>query len=446
MKVLLVEPNYRSTFPPLGLLRISSYLKSVGISPTFVRGMDKVCQSDHWEQIYISSLFTYELPRTVKTINFYQRSVNNPEINIIVGGVGATLLPNYLAENSTCRIITGPLCNPDMLGLGEPPIANFIPDYEILKMVSKHYVPDDAYFVRISTGCVRNCSFCAVPVLEPNFGYLQNLTDQMTAIDESYGIKHDLIILDNNILALNNAAEVLQEIKRVGFYKGSVLNGRKRFVDFNQGLDIRFITPSIAKLLSELAVRPVRIAFDNISIENRYKKGIKILAENGITNIMTYVMYNFNDSPEDFYRRLQVNAELSETYGVRITGFPMRYCPIADVDRHYISPKWNWRYLRGIQCILNATHGIVSPNPEFFRLSFGNSYDEFSKIVSMPDEYILYRSKHREEINAWNESFSNLNDEQKGTFYKLLEDLHNHDLVGEIEDEKISEIIQFYIS
>ncbi len=124
----------------------------------------------------------------------------------------------------------------------------------------------------------------------------------------------------------------------------------------------------------------------------------------------------------------------------------MRYCPIADVDRHYISPKWNWRYLRGIQCILNATHGIVSPNPEFFRLSFGNSYDEFSKIVSMPDEYILYRSKHREEINAWNESFSNLNDEQKGTFYKLLEDLHNHDLVGEIEDEKLSEIIQFYIS
>ena len=137
MKILLVEPNYRSTFPPLGLLRISSYFKSIGESPTFIRGCNREIQKTTWDKIFISSLFTFELPRTVKTIIFYQNCVNNPLTDIIVGGVGATLMPEYILENAKCKVHVGPLSDSDMLGFNEPAIANLMPDYEILNTIEK---------------------------------------------------------------------------------------------------------------------------------------------------------------------------------------------------------------------------------------------------------------------------------------------------------------------
>lgn len=444
MKILLVEPNYRSTFPPLGLLRISSYFKSIGESPTFIRGLDKNMQERTWDKIFVSSLFTFELPRTIKTINYYKKCVKNPSTDIVVGGVGATLMPEYIRENAECSVHVGPLSDPDMLGFNEPAIANFTPDYEILKTIEKKYTPSDAYFTRVTIGCIRKCAFCAVPVLEPKFKYQQNLRDQIAEIDCMYGKKHDLVVLDNNILALDDIDSVLEEIKSLGFQKGAMLNGRKRVVDFNQGIDVRLITPKIAKLLSEIAISPVRIAFDHISVEKPYREGVKYLAENGLTNIMTYVMFNFKDTPEEFYRRLQINIELSEEHKVRITGFPMRFCPISDVDRHYISPKWNWRYLRGIQCILNATHGVVSPNPSFFHISFGRNVDEFKKIVSMPDRLIIYRKEYSDEAENWNRDFSQLDVSQKIELFNVLGESHNQKTSPNSQDPRVNQVLSYY--
>ncbi len=444
MNILLVEPNYRSTFPPLGLLRISSYFKSIGESPTFVRGLDRSMQLKAWDKIFISSLFTFELPRTVKTVNYYQNCVKNPKTDIIVGGVGATLMPEYILENAQCKVHVGPLSDPDMLGFNEPAIANFMPDYEILNTIEKKYIPNDAYFTRVTIGCIRKCAFCAVPVLESKFRYQQNLRDQIAEVDSMYGKKHDLVVLDNNILALDDIASVLEEIKSLGFHKGAMLNGRKRIVDFNQGIDVRLITPEVAKQLSEIAIHPVRIAFDHVSVEKAYREGVRLLAENGLRNIMTYVMFNFNDSPEEFYRRLEINLELSKQYNVRISGFPMRYCPISDVDRHYISPNWNWRYLRGIQCILNATHGVVSPNPSFFNVSFGRSVDEFKEIVTMPDRFIIYRKEFSEEAREWKKDFSRLNSSQQSELLNILAESHNQKTFPHSLDLKINKVLSYY--
>lgn len=37
----------------------------------------------------------------------------------------------------------------------------------------------------------------------------------------------------------------------------------RRYVDFNQGVDARLITDQKMRLLSQIAIRPLRIAFDN---------------------------------------------------------------------------------------------------------------------------------------------------------------------------------------
>lgn len=444
MNILLVEPNYRSTFPPLGLLRISAFFKTIDVAPVFVRGMDWDCRKKRWDKIFISSLFTFELPRTVKTINYYKNSVENPHTDIIVGGVGATLMPDYITQNSACNVFVGPLCESNMLGLGEPPIESFTPDYDILETIDKKYIPESAYFTRVTTGCIRKCAFCAVPILEPKFDYLSSLTSQIEEVNKKYGPKRDLIVLDNNILALKNVEDVLEEIKSLGFEKGARFNGVKRNVDFNQGIDARLITPQIAQKLGEIAVSPVRIAFDHISVEKPYRQGVKNLAMAGIRNIMTYVMFNFKDTPEEFYSRLRINMDIAVENNLKITSFPMRYCPIDDVDRHYISPNWNWRYLRGIQCILNATHGVVSSNPRFFDLSFGSTVDEFKTIVSMPDKFIIYRSAYSDLAHQWKQDFYQLTEEQKQTFFDILK--HNHDtkLKMQSEDPAIRTVLKYY--
>src|SRR4030042_1901955 len=113
--VLLVEPDYRAKFPPLGLLRISSLHKANGDSVTFARGRQEELRNSHWHRIYVSSLFTWELPRTVRTIQYYSRSVAKPE-NVYVGGVGATLMPDYISDRVQCTVIQGPGDRKGILG------------------------------------------------------------------------------------------------------------------------------------------------------------------------------------------------------------------------------------------------------------------------------------------------------------------------------------------
>ncbi len=38
MKILLVEPNYKNKYPPMGLMKISTYHKNRGDEVTFFKG------------------------------------------------------------------------------------------------------------------------------------------------------------------------------------------------------------------------------------------------------------------------------------------------------------------------------------------------------------------------------------------------------------------------
>ena len=422
--ILLVEPAYRSKFPPLGLMRISTYHKEKGDTITFVRGKVSEIRDTQWNRVYVSSLFTYELPRTVDTINYYLPSVQNPETDVYVGGIGATLLPSYIRERTSCKVVEGQISTENMLGVGTPPIATYIPDYTLIDSVDYKYQPENAYFFRVTVGCIRKCAFCAVPVLEPSFGYSCDLTEQINNVIQRFGERRDMVLMDNNMLAIDNFVDVVAKIRDAGFSRGAKHKNQKRIVDFNQGIDARLITPEIAQLLSTINLEPVRLAFDHNGVEKQYRRAVKSLAEVGFVRFTNYVMFNFNDTPASLYYRLSVNAELSQKHNIQITGFPMRYIPIQDVSRRYISKGWHWRYLRGIQCILNATHGVVSPNPVFFEGAFGKTLDEFLEILSMPDNYIIYRKQFRQKALDWRDAYRRLSDNDREEFLVLLEKLN----------------------
>ena len=418
--VLLIEPNYRAKFPPLGLLRIASYHKECGDRVAFSRGCNPELRELKWRKIYVSSLFTYELPRTVRTIKYYRPSVDSND-DIIVGGVGATLMPDYIRQNVSCRIITGPLTQPKMLGSESRPIAKYLPDYSIIADDGRAYQPPDSYFCRVTTGCIRRCGFCAVPVLEPRFSYLQPLRKQVQEVTERFGERQNLVLLDNNILACENIEKIVGDIKASGFEHGALRNGRKRKVDFNQGIDARLITEDVARLLSSVALSPVRLAFDYSGVQKSYVAAVRLMASFGFATFTTYIMFNYEDDPCDFYRRMTLNAELSKELNIRVSGFPMKYTPIHEVTRRYVSPRWKWRYLRGMQCILLATHGLVSPHLEFVRGAFGSSEEEFLEILSMPDRYIIQRKKYEGDGAAdWRKSFRRLSASSRDEFLDAL--------------------------
>ena len=304
-----------------------------------------------------------------------------------------------------------------------------VPDYSILDTVEYDYKPQDAYFLKITKGCIRSCKFCAVPKLEREFGYLTDVKNQVRSVDRRYGERQNMVVLDNNILGIDGVEERISEIHDLGFERGAKRNGRERWVDFNQGLDARLISdnPMLACHLARICLSPVRLAFDfnSAKMEKAYRRAITLLAEQGFNEFTNYMLFNFNDSPKDLYYRLFVNAELNAKLGVRITGFPMRFIPMSDVKRGFVSKKWSWRYLRGIQCVLLATRGLVSPNPEFIRAAFGKTYEEFLEILAMPDRYIIYRKEYKNNGAAdWRKKYKRLSAGSREEFLKLLAQLN----------------------
>ena len=407
-------------------MKIATYHREKGDSITFVRGNDHELKAIHWDRIYIASLFTWELPRTVKAIKFYTPAVSAPK-DIFVGGVGATLLPEYISDRAECTIVKGQIEKPHVLERGSHAIAKSIPDYSILHAVDYDYRPTDAYFARITKGCIRSCKFCAVPLLEKDFGFLKSLKKQVREVDQKHGLKQDLVVMDNNILGIGQIEDILRDIVDVGFEAGAKRNGRIRTVDFNQGLDARLISrnPKLANRLASICLSPVRLAYDSLGMEKPYKHAISLLADEGFKEFTNYMLFNFNDTPQSLYQRMKANVELSETLGIRITGFPMRFIPMDSIHRSHVSKGWDWRYLRGIQCVLQATRGLVSPNPPFFARAFGQNYEEFLEIVSMPDHYIMYRDHfENSEAKAYRVRWRRLCERSRHELLEVLERVH----------------------
>lgn len=374
-RVLLVEPSYKVKYPPLGLMKISTFHKQRGDEVVFYRGTRAAVRDQKWDTIYISTLFTYQWKTVIRTIKFYQRSKYACDIK--VGGVLASLLSEDLEKETGIK---------PHVGLYEE-VDRLPPDYHLFDGVYQYPV-HDASIGYMTRGCIRSCPFCAVPRLEPEFIPYIPLEGQ---IDPN---KKDLILLDNNVLASKEFPKIIEEIKTHGFYKGAKFNGRFRYIDFNQGVDARLLTEEKMKLLSEIAIKPLRIAFDYIKLQKLYMEKVHLAHKYGVEHLSNYMLYNFNDTPEDLYERLRINIELNEELGLHIFSFPMRFIPLNAKHRRYVyNPHWTKKQLRGVQCILHATHGVVGPKKQFFEKAFGEDVEEFKYIIEQSEEHIFYRDR-----------------------------------------------------
>ncbi len=133
------------------------------------------------------------------------------------------------------------------------------------------------------------------------------------------------------------------------------------------------------------------------------------------------MLYNYTDSPKDFYARLRINVLLNERMGMKISSFPMKFIPLTAKDRAFIGEHWTKRWIRGVQCILLATRGMVSPRREFFEAAFGRDFAEFSKIALMPEDYIVYRRNYEADgAQDWALLYDRLGKQQRQQFIEVV--------------------------
>lgn len=529
MRVLLVEPNYKNKYPPMGLMKISTYHKMLGDEVRFVKGVDPNVDAAVWDRIYITTLFTFDFSISAETILHYMRLVDDVS-SLYVGGIMASLMPESIVEATgidRSHILTGLFTDTSVVGDNNDINVDQLPlDYDILEDVNYKYPAGDNYFAYTTRGCPNHCSFCAVPILEPNFHVTNNIVEQIKVIDQKYGPKQHLLLLDNNVLNTPNLESLVDDLCAAGFGRGAKYvdpgtynivmmryhNGdraefldkkmiayldkfkkrikspekldtflqivigaedaedyagymlehkdelspivekyrsktpKARYLDFNQGVDGRKINDDNMTQLARLAIKPLRIAFDDIKLKDTYCAAVRTAHRHGIKEISNYILFNYKDKPEDLYERLKINIELNRELGIQIFSFPMKYSPINRTDRSYIGVNWTKKSIRAISAILQVTKGVVAAGSDFFYKAFGNTLEEYFELLAMPRELIMFRHHFEENgtTASWKKLYQAMSDEQK----KELIEFTSH-TVAELKQtlcpEQFREILPYYL-
>ena len=529
MRVLLVEPNYKNKYPPMGLMKISTYHKMLGDEVRFVKGVDPNVDAAVWDRIYITTLFTFDFSISVEAILHYMRLVDDVS-SLYVGGIMASLMPKNIVEATgidRSHILTGLFTDTSVVGDNNDINVDQLPlDYDILEDVNYKYPAGDNYFAYTTRGCPNHCSFCAVPILEPSFHVTNNIVEQIRAIDQKYGPKQHLLLLDNNVLNTPNLESLVNDLCAAGFGRGAKYvdpgtynivmmryhNGdraefldkkmtaylgkfkkrikspekldtflqivigaeeaedyagymlkhedelssivekyrsktpKARYLDFNQGVDGRKINDDNMTQLARLAIKPLRIAFDDIKLKDTYCAAVRTAHRHGIKEISNYILFNYKDKPEDLYERLKINIELNRELGIQIFSFPMKYSPINRTDRSYIGVNWTKKSIRAISAILHVTKGVVAAGSDFFYKAFGNTLEEYFELLAMPRELIMFRHHFEENGTTaeWKKLYQSMSDEQK----KELMEFTSH-TVAELKQtpcpEQFREILPYYL-
>lgn len=581
-RVLLLEPNYKNKFPPIGLMKLSTYFRTRGDEVVFYKGdlrdfviqqiveecLTKLYQIDNsinwklradkitlyikyrkkdylnsiniddseyailvytwleyykkfyysgeyrkhprWDWVGVTTMFTFYWDITIETIEFAKTMVKDVK-NLMVGGVLASIQPNEIEAATGIKPHCGTLHTPGEIDKDDNRIIDELPlDYSILDEIEYEYPDSGAFYSYATRGCIRQCPFCAVPIIEPKYQQYLPLQERIKRTRRLFGDQRNLLLMDNNVLASGELSKIIADIKACGFAKGAKFivpnqydiairnlrlhindrayirkcfkllkelnemksftltqrtiiyglrekygflhletctrealistyrefapyfqrkydkqKGKQRFVDFNQGVDARLFNDKIVSLLSEIAIRPLRIAFDNIRDKDVYVKAVTMSVNHGIKDFSNYLLYNFKDKPIDLYNRLKLNVDKCEELGVSIYSFPMKYHPVKGEhshDRDFIGEHWNRKYIRAIQAILNATKGKVGRGQSFFEEAFGKDENEFQELLMMPETFLLYRFFFRDlgYTQRWRDDMAKLSTEERKELYPII--------------------------
>lgn len=243
MRIGLVDVDGHSNFPNLALMKLSAWHKAQGDEVEMLFPMSS------YDRVYMSKVFDF-------TPDF-NTCIDTKEI--IKGGTGYDMsirLPNE--------------------------VESTYPDYSL------YGITDTAYGY-LTRGCPRNCPFCIVGEKEGLKSY------KVSDLDGFWNGQKHITLLDPNILACPDRIELLNQ-----------LADSQAWIDFSQGLDIRFMTEDVARIINRMKIKTIRFAWDRRNEDERIIKNLTYFK--GITNLdfrrlRVYVLVNYETTiEEDLYR------------------------------------------------------------------------------------------------------------------------------------------------
>lgn len=247
MRIGLIAVDGRNGFPNLALMRLSNWHKRRGDTVEWWTGFT------HYDRVYMSKVFTF-------TPDF--DTVINAE-EIVTGGTGYKDFGSLPPEVEACQ-----------------------PDYTLYP----NWKPAIGFLTR---GCFRSCDFCIVPRKE---GPLHPAAswEEVKRPDS-----REMILLDNNVLASDYGLDQIDRMSR-----------EQVWVDFNQGLDARLITPEIARMLARLHwIRFVRLACDTSEMLPVIRQAAAYLKEAGVAQSRLW-SYALVRDVEEARQRVQALREM----------------------------------------------------------------------------------------------------------------------------------------
>jgi hypothetical protein len=367
MRIALVDTTERRQHYSVALLKLGAWVRERGDECSLYEGT--LPEPGSVDEIWLSTVFSFDMPRALD----FARAARDRADRVVLGGLSATLFPDYFTREEF-EVVRGLV----------PEAENMAPAYDLLPE------PPTYAITHTSRGCPRSCDFCMVPRLEPKFEPRANWTrDVPEDVDE-------IRFYDNNVLALppKQLAEVVEKTL------GLVDDFKVSLVDFNQGLDARLLTDRSADLLASLPIAYPRFAFDGMQEDGHYQRAVRMMAERGVSEFRTYVLYNHTGTPEEFYFRIRSSVELQDElraagYKVRVKSYPMKFAPVAEPDlaRDHVGYRWRRSDRDGVRMILSQCSGgtmYVAPSSlEEFEYWWGRTEEEFATLIRFPQLRLL---------------------------------------------------------
>ena len=303
--ILLVEPNYYSQFPPIGLLKLSTYEKQKGNTTELVRKLESPSKKP--DKIYITSLFTWAWRPVWQSVRKYKALY--PEAETHLGGIYTSILPEHAKMSGADYIHQGVF----------PEAEDLLPDYSLIPKWN-------GSILHASRGCKNRCIYCAVPKIEGK------INAERESIKKYVWPGHTkLIFFDNNILASCFWKRIFEELIEL-----------KKEVDFNQGLEARLLNEESVSLISKMNIPTIRLAYDTPMVKESVKTAIELLDKKGIDKrrIFVYTLFNYTDTPDEFFFRVRDILEWGAVC------YPMRFQPCTVLKKDaYVSKNWTAKQL-----------------------------------------------------------------------------------------------------
>jgi len=311
-KIVLLDPANVRKYMPLGLAKISTYVKARGGEVVFQKkyvpcGEDLVC---------ITSLFTWYAHKVHAAIDqvLSANTLFNPDLKILVGGTYATLMPKHLEKlYPQVHIFKG--CSRIL--------DECAPDYTLDFNLEDKW--NDISYIYTSRGCPNKCQYCSAWRIEPEQYIIEHWREHI------HPNRSQVMINDNNL-----SSQSIDHIRSIFDYVRET--GKK--INLKNGFDCKYITDELAGMLGKMkfASRGMRLSFDRIEEDGVFQGAVQKLLKAGVSrhNIMVYVLFNFNERVSEAVYRANECVKLG------IAPWPQEYTTMNKLDIHdkYLGKHW----------------------------------------------------------------------------------------------------------